>query len=349
MKKHDGREIQRYALNPEGQAVDVRTIREKGSYICPACHDAMIPKMGKIREWHFAHKTQVCSYESYLHSLAKIRIAQWFNESPSILLDLEAFKICADYGNCAFYYPLKCERPTRVQHDLKKFYPECAIEQPYGGFIPDILCPHPKSPLFLEVFVSHECTEEKKRSGQRIIEFNVSSEEDIDRIVYSPIIRESEKVKFYGFRQNQIFCGGFKRRLFKYVLYRSGKSFVVQENVDCRNYGSPKPGAIYEMTAGTNRDPVMMFLVGKSMAHRDGYLPKDCSICFWLGGKLGARICKLYKKCGNPMLCKDNDARKCRMFRPNRELIEECARMGEKWQNDCSSIWHARYKPGTFN
>ena len=34
----------------------------------------MIAKQGKIRQWHFAHKalSPNCSYESYLHSLAKV-------------------------------------------------------------------------------------------------------------------------------------------------------------------------------------------------------------------------------------------------------------------------------------
>lgn len=38
----------------------------------------MIAKQGKIRQWHFAHKalSPNCSYESYLHSLAKLLILQ---------------------------------------------------------------------------------------------------------------------------------------------------------------------------------------------------------------------------------------------------------------------------------
>ena len=47
-------------------------------FFCLFCHRQMIAKQGKIRQWHFAHKalSPNCSYESYLHSLAKLLILQ---------------------------------------------------------------------------------------------------------------------------------------------------------------------------------------------------------------------------------------------------------------------------------
>ncbi len=211
-----------------------------------------------------------------------------------------------------------------MRHDLKKYYPTCEIERGHGGFVPDILCLRQRAPLFIEILVTHECSEENRTSGNRIIELVIDSEESIDKLVSSSVIRESENMRLYGFRRTEMSYRNLQRPLVKYTLYRSGKSHVSEESVNCRNYQNRHPSAIYEITASADADPVLMYLAGKTMAHREGLLQKDCSICFWLGGTLGARICKLYRKCGNPMWCEDNDAAKCRMFRENTELVEEC-------------------------
>lgn len=325
-----GKEIQRFALDPEGNVVDVRKISSRGGmFFCPHCHDAMIPKMGSVKAWHFSHKAATCSYDAYLHSLAKIRIADWFNRSASVILDMKSSKVCADQGSCAFYDPSECVRPARISYDLKKYYHGCEIERAHGGFIADILCPHASAPLFIEIFVTHECSEEKKASGQRIIELAIDSEEAIDRIISSPVLAESENVRLYGFKRSQAPCRNLLRPLVKYTLHKSGKSHVSGGGINCRNYRHRQPSALYEITTGADCHPLEMYLVGKSMAHRDGFLPKDCSICFWLGGMPGSRVCKLYKRCGNPRRCEDNDARKCPMFRENRELIEDGLEMGD--------------------
>lgn len=37
----------------------------------------------------------------------------------------------------------------------------------------------------------------------------------------------------------------------------------------------------------------------------------------------GSKFCKLYKKCGNPKYCNDNDVSKCSMFRENTQVIND--------------------------
>lgn len=37
----------------------------------------------------------------------------------------------------------------------------------------------------------------------------------------------------------------------------------------------------------------------------------------------GSKFCKLYKKCGNPKYCNDNDVSKCSMFRENTQMIND--------------------------
>ena len=58
-------------------------------------------------------------------------------------------------------------------------------------------------------------------------------------------------------------------------------------------------------------------------AYQDGYLKTDCQICKWQSTDwAGDSFCKLYKKCGNPKYCRDNDASKCSMFGEDREMIQ---------------------------
>ena len=89
MNKEKVNSEQHYALDSQNRLVNIRDIEEgKELYFCPYCKGEMIPKRGKIRDWHFAHKclTENCSYESYLHSLAKLRLCEWFNNTTNASL-----------------------------------------------------------------------------------------------------------------------------------------------------------------------------------------------------------------------------------------------------------------------
>ena len=60
-----GKEIQRYALDSDGNVLDVRSLAYRsGSFFCPNCHDAMIAKMGNVKAWHFAHEGADAPFET---------------------------------------------------------------------------------------------------------------------------------------------------------------------------------------------------------------------------------------------------------------------------------------------
>ncbi len=65
----------------------------------------MIVKQGKVREWHFAHKTlsENCSHESYLHSLAKIKIHDWFYRADQFMLGLNTEFKCSHIDSCIWF------------------------------------------------------------------------------------------------------------------------------------------------------------------------------------------------------------------------------------------------------
>lgn len=325
---------QHFALDENNNIIDIRNTYNvsEQQYFCPHCHNEMIAKRGNIRQWHFAHKTDKCSYDSYLHSVAEKMIMDWFNQNESIFLEMDAYERCNNYDVCKFRMDEFCSGRITVKHNLKKYYSRCAQERGYEGFIADLLCEsekEPTSPIFIEIFVTHECSPEKKESGIRIIEFHIQSEQDILHIINSAKIVEGGMVRLYNFKRKIIKTDNFVQPFQKYILYPTLKSFVGKEGYTCKNYNQSHRG-IYEISMPYD-DCIPYFFnsgglytVGKVKAYQDGCLKKDCQFCKWQSiDWAGDSFCKLYKKCGNPKYCRDNDASNCTMFREDNELIQQ--------------------------
>lgn len=51
-----------YAINEHGKRVDASEFKENNnkSATCPVCGGQVIPKMGELKQWHFAHKKKEC-------------------------------------------------------------------------------------------------------------------------------------------------------------------------------------------------------------------------------------------------------------------------------------------------
>lgn len=336
---------QRFALNDSNEIVDItNSSLSCGKYICPYCHSEMIAKRGKIRHWHFAHKSEKCSYDKYLHSIAEIMIKDWFNREEHIFLAMDNYVKCKINDKCVFYDETECKVAKRVEFDLKNFYTKCILEHKYNGFVADLFCEHIKNidlPIFVEIFVNHECSQEKIESGIRIIELSVETEEDILNIIKSNKFIEGEKVRLYNFKRHETCANIGGRQLQKYILYSSLKSFVARDFINCKSHTQNRKG-IFELTLPYKEClPYFvtcggLYKVGKVKAHLTGFLKQDCDLCFWQAEDwCGSKFCKLYKKCGNPKYCDENDASKCIMFRKNKQLIKEA--------NDCFEDFKKNY------
>lgn len=326
---------QHYALDETGHLINVHDLKSKASvkFYCPYCGQEMISKRGKCREWHFAHKVDVenCSYDKYLHSLAIKKIQEWYNNSENIFLRLVAKCYCRDYNKCKWRNKgLGCINYVDAKDfDLKSRFPLGQAEMEYkcdsGRFIPDILCQDIKGksePIFIEVYVTHRCEHKKISSGIRIIEFNIKSEDDIMSIINSQFIAESELVTLYNFHPKDIYSEDFCIPVQKFILFPSKKYYIDKYSFSCKDFDKKRMG-IYEITLPYD-DSVPAFLnvggfyvVALAKALYDKYLNKNCNLCIYhaLTVYTGEHICKLYKKCGNPRLCKDNNAENCNMFR----------------------------------
>ena len=114
MVKHD---FYSYALDNENHLINAAEAEKGPDYFCPSCGEKMILRKGKQRRPHFAHKvnTKHCSYESYLHIIAKKQICKYFNESPVFMIEFYGKVLCS-IPDCPLNLRRPCILKPNVQH-----------------------------------------------------------------------------------------------------------------------------------------------------------------------------------------------------------------------------------------
>lgn len=172
---------------------DITTeFRKLHKFYCLSCGEEMVANLkDDHHRRHFKHKNKTeCSNETYLHNLAKKKIAKHFFESEHFYVSYNLIESCPKHPNCkysSYYSCIRSERKRRV--DLKQYYQYCEIEKQVKDsngniYVADIclISNRPKvPPMLIEIFVSHACSEEKRKSGLWIMEIPISSEDDINR------------------------------------------------------------------------------------------------------------------------------------------------------------------------
>jgi competence CoiA-like predicted nuclease len=118
----------KYAIDPSGTIIKIdslskETISRGQNFICISCRKALIPRLGNIRQKHFAHKRPYkCSNETYLHKLAIQLFYQEYvyclsNNRP-FYIEVKQLKICnLKHKELGF----KCELIGFTKFDLTKF------------------------------------------------------------------------------------------------------------------------------------------------------------------------------------------------------------------------------------
>ncbi len=302
-----------YANNASGELINISTAQRQEKYFCPICGGAMIPHMGHIRRWHFVHKnTDICSYESYLHKLAKIKIRQAFLSSEFFFLSYDAKAICS--CDCPFINSPKCEGAKSVKFNLRKYYDTCEIEASYNQYTADLLLTssiNPKTPpILIEIMVTHKCSDDKIRDGVRIIEIPIESEEQIDYIVKScrlTAIRADhsytfkDRITLYNFNKVETFDPTGSFDVFEDCFSR--KNTIVLwlnqqgqfKTFNCHCYEAKKmlpPNVHYYITEIAT--PLKEIFQEFS---KQGVIIRNCFLCkFSKHDWSGDRICVLYKK-----------------------------------------------------
>ena len=295
--ENDIRREQHYAVSKSGVLLHINQAHYSNEdCYCIHCGCHLLQKCGNVRRWHFAHDWRVteeqkeCSYESYLHSYAKLRLKQWFEESESIVINYQKAIYCKSFKGCVWRDPLNdnCKIVENQSCNIKSFLDSCEVEKDIevngDTFRPDLLWynkQRPNNRIYIEIKVTHECSDKKKKSKERIIEFDVHCEEDVDNIIKNEIV-ESESVRFYGFKNTELDESGIIKPLYnlkKFILYRGGKLYA--NNIcTCQDYRIRRPSSCFEMTVeNQNIEIDLFYLYGLVEARNNGYKVPNCYLC----------------------------------------------------------------------
>ncbi len=328
-----------YALDEQKHIVDIDEVtpiyREQHTFHCLSCGAEMIAKLGDINAHHFAHKvgTENCGLETYLHKLGKRLLKYKFDNSEKFLVEYNQIQKCSKHVDCLFYKAKRCKQETLVSFDLKEYYDTCTEEKAYQGYVADLLLEsreHPqRPPVFIEIFVTHECTTKKYASGNKIIEVEVKSDEQLKRIVQRPL-SELNYVRFIGFnRENKTPVELAVQETTRFILYPSGAAYVynIDDLISC-NVGRLKSNSLLELNFEPWFFSESIYNMGYVTALKMGYNVKVCNLCKYFRISVDIwsddpKFCCLSKKYGTPRHPKSTDAQNCKYYRVHQGKMAE--------------------------
>lgn len=236
----------RYALNSKGLVVSIDEVPNeiplRDEYTCLSCKLKLIAKKGKKRQAHFAHypitKEEIkhiekhCSFESYIHKLAKLKFKDLI-QKYGLVIEIERKIVCLNSkdGSCKAY--------VKEFIDIKDIYKNFIVgnEVKIGSFIPDLsIVPLNDSSLpeiFVEIKVSHGISKKKATSKYPIIEIVLENETDIEQIEEKIVNKAPVQEEFISFKNLK----GLLERLTKYepcpeILYKNCPLNPVNQKIE---------------------------------------------------------------------------------------------------------------------
>ncbi|MCH5309255.1 MAG: hypothetical protein J1E58_05275 [Prevotella sp.] len=262
--------------------------------------------------------------DRYLHNYAELRLKERFDESEATGVFVvqyyveEQCPLCAD---CKLRKDIKCQGEQKVhlkELNLREFYDTCKIEKGEDKFIADLLLTNSKDenipPIFLEVFVTHKCSEEKLNSGYQIIEIKIESEKDADNAIIENsgdfvddhcFMRSENEVRnapimFYNFNRSVAFSKFVQYKNF--VLTKQGDEFIGDyRSVACNEIQSialPENHALSLYVPDNEIGEMDVYEMGMALAQHSGLAVRDCTLCcmykipHWQGG-VDSRSCRI--------------------------------------------------------
>lgn len=278
-----------YAIDDNGNPVFINEITKENKsqtqYHCYGCGAELFPVLGEVREHHFRHeKGSICDPNKYLHEYAKAVIRKRFEENDSFVVNYHAKQVCKKTENCTFfekYHWEECEKEGLYSVDLKKYYDTCTAEKGYYQTLPDgrkkyiadlILTDSQndkKRPVCIEVWVTHECTEDKKQNGGRIIELKINNEKDAMREIVEND-DEEHPIRFFNFAKSVSVKPG---RWFRHIKRFPGlyEKVLVVEDTLCAEGLQYDSKAEHEVILSSNNiAPIYQEVLYAIKSHEDG-------------------------------------------------------------------------------
>lgn len=322
-----------YAIDKRSQLINVKDAVKGDEYSCPCCGLVMIPRQGCKRKWHFAHKGNLenCSYETYLHKIAKKRICECFNKAPQFNIRFHPKFIC-NIAECPLGASCPCSWHSTKEYDLKQYYNQCEEEVMIGKYRADLFIYNRETnrpPVIIEICVTHKSTEEKLNLNYRIIEIRIESEDDIDQIVSTLSIKEDEvcalhwgkrqkdKIRFYNFRVYSE-KPDKEHQAPKYRFWIDSKGFFHGDRPE--DYGkclSPNPAEIENSRFRIESNDYIDRDFAFSKLAESGLGIKYCTMCdrYRFNDRYDKPICILYKSKGTKQFPRLSDAMSCQNFK----------------------------------
>ena len=190
-------------LNDSDKVVNIASLKRESctghTFRCPDCGNEMYPTFGNKYEHHFRHLGDVCQKNNYLHATAEYMFLEEYtrcleNGEP-FLLELHSHvscdrncterknRICTSYKNTTIvdltmiYTSAKCEHRVQVDEHYRR---------------PDILLTADNGEqLWIEIWVTHETEEEKRKDGH-IVELKIMSEKDLEQIRNHKLVKTTD-------------------------------------------------------------------------------------------------------------------------------------------------------------
>ena len=338
-----------FALDESSILTQVDNATKDRKYFCPYCNAPMIPRQGAKRKWHFAHKPDthgLCSYESYLHKLAKMLIKKCFDETDKFNITFNVESTC-NVIDCPINIKTPCSWHEPKTFEIKRLYDTCSIEKRVDNFIADLVLTSStnpsREPIIIEIYVTHKSTEEKINSGLRIIEIKIKSEEDIAAILNARSISESDlfpedifyvnaysekidedSVKFYNFKGHNDTTPSYKYQHQRFHFWIDNKPYYhnskisLDEDYDynifnCLSALTPElSSAVFRIDSSHPIDLDFAF----AELEKSGLNIKFCNMCnfYKYNEYLCRSLCTLYKSQGTAKYPRLSCANTCPHF-----------------------------------
>jgi hypothetical protein len=339
----------KFAYDNQSRLINIASLSKENKllindFTCIACGDKLVARLGEINTKHFAHKHEVtCSGETYLHALGKKLFYDEYNyclqTCKPFYLSFTRNKICDSLEN---KHGLSCHlEDEEIDYDLTKSFQNILVEKQEGIFIPDLLLISEKSKekIFIEVAVTHQSTLQKRSSSNKIIEFKVYDEADLN-FIQKHRLAENDVVKFFNFNfkdnKKKHCTGSCVHKGFNLgIVFNEGKC-LLRPNMTlshAHNYISKIKDQVqyYELGKADEGSQGGYFkLIGR--ASKMGAKVKNCFICKYHalneyrsiiydddGDK--AIFCKFRK-----IKCTSNEAADCSYFRVSQEYVEKLSK-----------------------
>lgn len=236
-------------------------------------------------------------------------------------------------ANCNRYYKelgTTCRTETESDVDLTKYFNKIYMERPYEGFTPDILLSSEvrKEVLFVEIAVTHRCDNAKIESGKRIIEINISDEDDFSAVLSCRLSDQAPNINTYNFKKKTIkrdICNGdCENEVNLFVIYESQKSILLElspsEAINPDIRGKVRHMEILGHSSSDLEKQTIIYRNKVREAHFKRIPIKNCFICRYHGGDgiENAIFCKFRKESVG-----SNEAASCSYYKTFHN-IKEC-------------------------